>query len=96
MVLNFSPLLNYLELPEIIIEDDFVISETKNTEVLVRPSIETLLDIENLTALERFKVAYSKKLSDISALQLLEKTHKIKQLALPNTFVNYFQQRDLI
>lgn len=54
--------------------------------LLVHPSIETLSGIENMTQLEKFEVAYSRKLSDISALQTLLKKHKIKHLAMPERF----------
>lgn len=164
VILDFLPLQNYPDLPQLIIEDDFKISQTLNTEVLytlqklailqvpithklrqnlqidvgkipnltdlrfdfspkivglnkakkltrlhiwsykgkdlsefselvnltdlllVRPSIETLSGIENMTQLEKLEIAYAKKLTDISALDVLQKKHKIKYLGLPEKF----------
>lgn len=54
--------------------------------LLVHPSVENLSGIENMKKLEKFEIAYAKKLQDISALHKLQKTHKIKYLALPKKF----------
>ena len=56
--------------------------------LLVHPSIENLLGIENMMQLEKFEVAYSRKLTDICALQTLLKNHSIKHLAMPQKFWN--------
>lgn len=54
--------------------------------MLIKSSLENLSGIEKLTNLEKFEIAYAKKLTDISALHELYKTHRIKYLALPKKF----------
>lgn len=54
--------------------------------LLVHPSIESLSGIENMVHLEKFEVAYSRKLTDITALKTLLKKHPIKNLVMPQKF----------
>ncbi|GIJ96009.1 hypothetical protein CAPN001_05780 [Capnocytophaga stomatis] len=54
--------------------------------LLVRPSIQRLSGIENMTRLEKFEITYARKLEDISALKELQKKHIINHLALPQKF----------